>query len=164
MDTRSLVAAESFIVDTVVPQVVLLPLKGDCVDHAAHCCGKEGEVRLRDVPGLMPRNAGRGCARPGASHKRAVDTWRCSHGGTAPTRRLVRRPMTTRTIHRGMGPALLRTDCPRTNTAPILTITATGLARTITSMAPIMVMVRMASPERSLRRATSSSTATSRCT
>ena len=60
LDTRSIGPAESFVVDTVVPPVVLLPLKGDCADHAAHCCGKEGEVRLRDVPGLMPRNAGRG--------------------------------------------------------------------------------------------------------
>lgn len=58
MDTRSLGPAESFIADTVVPPVVLLPLKGDCVDHASHCCGKEGEVHLRDVPGLLPRNAG----------------------------------------------------------------------------------------------------------
>ena len=62
LDTRSIGPAESFIVDTVVPPVVLLPLKGDCADHAAHCCGKEGEMHLRDVPGLMPRNAGRGRA------------------------------------------------------------------------------------------------------
>jgi plastocyanin len=59
LDTRSIGPAESFVVDTVVPPVVLLPLKGHCAEHAAHCCGKDGEARLRDVPGLMPRNAGR---------------------------------------------------------------------------------------------------------
>jgi FtsP/CotA-like multicopper oxidase with cupredoxin domain len=60
VDTRSLSPADSFIADTVVPPVVLLPLKNDCADHASHCCGKEGEVHLRDVPGLLPRNAGHG--------------------------------------------------------------------------------------------------------
>ena len=65
MDTRSLGPAESFIADTVVPPVVLLPLKGDCADHASHCCAKTGEVHLREVPGLLPRNAGRGRGRGG---------------------------------------------------------------------------------------------------
>ena len=73
MDTRSLGPAESFIADTVVPPVLLLPLKNDCLDHAAHCCGKEGEVHLREIPGLLPRNAllhgrARGVAAGGGHH------------------------------------------------------------------------------------------------
>ncbi|MEH2574713.1 galactose oxidase-like domain-containing protein [Bradyrhizobium sp. AZCC 1708] len=89
MDTRSLGPAESFIADTVVPPVVLLPLKGDCADHASHCCGKEGEIHLRDVPGLLPRNAGRGRAggaaaaaggHPGGGH--AGGGGQTPHGGT----------------------------------------------------------------------------------
>jgi plastocyanin len=73
MDTRSIGPAESFIADTVVPPVVLLPLRGDCAEHASHCCAKAGEVRLREVPGLLPRNAGRGrgpvrVAAPGGHH------------------------------------------------------------------------------------------------
>jgi FtsP/CotA-like multicopper oxidase with cupredoxin domain len=63
MDSRSLGPAESFIADTVVPPVILLPLKDDCGEHASHCCGKEGEAHLRDVPGLLPRNAGQRRAR-----------------------------------------------------------------------------------------------------
>jgi len=58
MDTRTIGPAESFIADTLVPPVVLLPLRGDCAEHADHCCGKEGEQHLRDVPGLLPSSAG----------------------------------------------------------------------------------------------------------
>jgi hypothetical protein len=86
MDTRSLGPAESFIADTVVPPVVLLPLKGDCADHATHCCAKEGEARLRDVPGLLPKNAGRGRgrgARAGGHHGGGHDGGHAPHGATS---------------------------------------------------------------------------------
>ena len=36
MDTRSIGPAESFVVDTIVPPVVLLPLDNDCKDHQKH--------------------------------------------------------------------------------------------------------------------------------
>jgi len=38
VDTRSLGPAESFVADTLVPPVILLPLKGDCREHHKHRC------------------------------------------------------------------------------------------------------------------------------
>ena len=93
MDTRSIGPAESFVVDTVVPPVVLLPLKGDCADHAEHCCGKQGEVHLRDVPGLMPRNAGRG--RAGAPTAGGGHHGGAGHGATPHASRAARRSTAT---------------------------------------------------------------------
>jgi FtsP/CotA-like multicopper oxidase with cupredoxin domain len=86
LDTRSLGPAESFIADTLAPPVLLLPLRGDCQEHAAHCCSKEGEERLRLDPGLLPANAGGrggGTARGGDHHG---DNDREEHGpgGHAP--------------------------------------------------------------------------------
>ena len=99
MDTRSIGPAESFIADTVVPPVVLLPLKGDCADHASHCCGKEGEIHLRDVPGLLPRNAGRGrvAGTPAAGRRATLGLVRAdSRMATATARRSTASPATHR--------------------------------------------------------------------
>ena len=70
VDTRTIGPAESFIADTVVPPVILLPLRGDCGEHASHCCRKEGEERLRTIPGLRPAAAlgMRGRAALGGGH------------------------------------------------------------------------------------------------
>ena len=99
VDTRSIGPAESFIADTVVPPVVLLPLKGDCADHASHCCGKEGEIHLRDVPGLLPRNAGRGRAGAAGGCSRRASWRRARRWRTDAARRHTTAAMPTRTTH-----------------------------------------------------------------
>lgn len=85
MDTRSIGPAESFIADTLVPPVVLLPLRGDCAEHAQHCCGKDGEQHLREVHGLLPATAGQrgGHHGAGVGHGHHGEEAGHGHGGHA---------------------------------------------------------------------------------
>ncbi len=57
MDTRSIGPAESFVVDTIVPPVILRPLEKDCKDHQKHrhdhedCgCSKSLGTKLTQIP------------------------------------------------------------------------------------------------------------------
>lgn len=57
MDTRTIGPAESFVVDTIVPPVILLPLEKDCKDHQKHrhdhedCgCSKSLGPKLTQIP------------------------------------------------------------------------------------------------------------------
>ncbi len=70
MDTRSLGPAESFVADTIVPPVVLLPLKNDCHSHKQHradadCgCGQSvGHNRIQQP--VKPGGHGGGMTMPG---------------------------------------------------------------------------------------------------
>ncbi len=81
MDTRSIGPAESFVVDTIVPPVVLLPLENNCKSHEKHrhdhedCgCSKSVGPKLTQHPvkggyeGIVHGGHGAG---PGATHAKA---------------------------------------------------------------------------------------------